>query len=113
MLGTRANIRRPMTMGVVFGRSGFCNTRSVEHSLATSPSGDRSILSCTKLVVLKFHGRTRMTSVRFTRSVLLLLILFALAAGPASCQITSQSGAVRIIVVDAQGASVSGAKVML
>jgi hypothetical protein len=36
-----------------------------------------------------------------------------LAAKPASGQITSQTGAVRIIVVDSQGASVSGAKVTL
>jgi Carboxypeptidase regulatory-like domain/TonB dependent receptor-like, beta-barrel len=54
-----------------------------------------------------------MTSVRFTRNVLLLLGLFVLAPRPASGQITSQSGAVRIIVVDSQGASVSGAKVIL
>jgi len=35
------------------------------------------------------------------------------AAWPASAQITSQTGAVRIIVVDSQGASVSDAKVTL
>ena len=29
-LGAGANFRRPTTMGVVFGRSGFRNTRSVE-----------------------------------------------------------------------------------
>jgi hypothetical protein len=29
MLGAGAHIRRPMTMGAVFGRSEFCKTRSV------------------------------------------------------------------------------------
>ncbi len=54
-----------------------------------------------------------MTSVRFVRSVPLILSLFVLVARPASGQITSQTGAVRIIVVDPQGASVSGAKAAL
>src|SRR5260370_39743551 len=54
-----------------------------------------------------------MTSVRFVRSVPLILSLFVLVARPASGQITSQTGAVRIIVVDPQGASVSGAKATL
>jgi hypothetical protein len=38
---------------------------------------------------------------------------FLLAARPASAQITSQTGAVRLVVVDQQGAAVSGAKVTL
>ena len=54
-----------------------------------------------------------MTSVRFTRSVLLVLGLIMLTTMPASAQITSQTGAISIIVVDPQGASVSGAKVTL
>jgi len=44
---------------------------------------------------------------------LFLLNLLVFAAWPASAQITSQTGAVRIIVVDSQGASVSDAKVTL
>ncbi len=81
-----------------------------------SPSGDGFVLPCTKLVVLsksKFNGRTQMTSVRSTRSVLLVLGLILLTTMPACAQITSQTGAVRIIVVDPQGASVSDAKVTL
>src|ERR1700721_2951218 len=54
-----------------------------------------------------------MTSVRSIRSALFLLSLVALVGRPALGQITSQTGAVRIIVVDPQGASVSGAKVSL
>ncbi len=54
-----------------------------------------------------------MTLDRSLRSILFLLGLIVFAAWPASAQITSQTGAVRIIVVDAQGASVSGAKVTL
>jgi len=45
--------------------------------------------------------------------VLILLGLIMLVTRPASGQITSQTGAVRIIVVDPQGGSVSGAKVTL
>src|SRR5437899_913443 len=81
-----------------------------------SPSGDGFELPCRKLVVLsrsKFNGRTHMTSVRFTRSVLLVLGLIMLTTMPASAQITSQTGAIRVIVVDPQGASVSGAKLTL
>ncbi len=52
-----------------------------------------------------------MTSLRIIRSTSLLLILFVLVSTPAFCQITSQTGAVRMTVVDPQGASVSGAKV--
>jgi len=54
-----------------------------------------------------------MTSVRSTRSVLLVLGLILLTTMPACAQITSQTGAIRIIVVDPQGASVSDAKVAL
>ena len=54
-----------------------------------------------------------MTSVRLSRSLLLLLGLLTFVARPASGQITSQTGAIRIIVLDPQGASVSGAKVTL
>jgi hypothetical protein len=54
-----------------------------------------------------------MASVRFVRSVALVLTLLVLGARPASGQITSQTGAVRITVADSQGASVSGAKATL
>jgi hypothetical protein len=54
-----------------------------------------------------------MASVRLIRSALFFLSLLVVVARPASGQITSQTGAVRIIVVDPQGASVSGAKVSL
>src|SRR5882762_6300583 len=81
-----------------------------------SPSGDECLHPCVKFVVAsksKFNWRIRMTSVRFFRSVLILLGLIMLVTRPASGQITSQTGAVRIIVVDPQGGSVSGAKVTL
>src|SRR5260370_40785156 len=64
-------------------------------------------------VQAEIRWRIRMASVRFIRNVLFILSLIVLLAGPASGQITSQTGAVRIIVVDPQGAPVSEAKVTL
>lgn len=54
-----------------------------------------------------------MKSVRTVRSAVLLLGLLALAAWPARAQITSQTGAVRITVQDAQGGLITGARVSL
>src|SRR6266446_3307379 len=54
-----------------------------------------------------------MTSVRSLRSILFLLSLTVLAGRPASAQITSQTGAVRVTVTDAKGGTVSSAKVTL
>ena len=54
-----------------------------------------------------------MTFVRFFRNVLPFLVLIVLVTRPAYGQITSQTGAIRIIVVDPPGSSVSGAKVIL
>lgn len=53
-----------------------------------------------------------MTLVRVRRA-LLVIGLFALMAWPASAQITSQTGAVRVVVQDAQGGLITGAKVTL
>jgi len=47
------------------------------------------------------------------RNVLGVIALFVLVALPASAQITSQTGAVRVVVQDAQGGLITGAKVTL
>ena len=47
------------------------------------------------------------------RRVLLVIGLFVLVTWPASAQITSQTGAVRVVVQDAQGGLITGAKVTL
>src|SRR5215471_7925456 len=56
--------------------------------------------------------RLKMTLAR-VRNVLGVIALFVLVALPASAQITSQTGAVRVVVQDAQGGLITGAKVTL
>lgn len=54
-----------------------------------------------------------MISVRFIQGILLLATLALIGVRPASGQITSQTGAVRLIVMDSQGGTVANAKVTL
>jgi hypothetical protein len=54
-----------------------------------------------------------MISVRSLRGVFVLLAMLVLAAWPVSAQITAQTGAVRVVVLDPNGGVIAGAKVTL